>query len=326
MNKRRYRLWIALFIGVALILATLATLWNFVLVRDYHRMIELAHAQTAPMAHLITGLVLGTLGFFAVLGVFILFFIRLLREMKANQQQSEFLATVTHELKTPIAAIELASSLLREGKLSLDEEEKLWSSHQAELSRLRSEVESLLEAARWDAMPVDVETQKINLDAWIAESMTRWRSILGPGAELTRDGAPLSWPVMLDLKKLNLICDNILANSRKYAKGTPRVVVRTSRVRPSHPLLGSRDRWQIQFEDQGWGFDPKEAKKILKPFYRSKSQLPYAIPGAGLGLYIASSASEALGMKMRGQSPGHGHGATFSIEGEVGPEGDGAHQ
>src|ERR1700733_14623561 len=102
--------------------------------------------------------------------------------------------------------------------------------------------------------------------------MTRWQSILGPGAELSREGDPLSSPVFLDLKKLNLISDNILANSRKYAKGSPRVVIRTSRIRSNLPLLGIRDRWQIQFQDHGWGFDPKEAKKILKPFYRSKSQ------------------------------------------------------
>ena len=49
---------------------------------------------------------------------FVLFFVRLLKEMRLNQQQAEFLATVSHELKTPIATLELSSSLLRAGGLS----------------------------------------------------------------------------------------------------------------------------------------------------------------------------------------------------------------
>lgn len=323
MNKRRHWLWVALFIGVALVIATLGLGWNVVLVRDYQRMVNLAHLisqpttpTTTPVTHLIASLVLGTLGFFAVLGSLVLFFLRLLREMKVTQQQSEFLATVTHELKTPIAAMELASSLLQEGGLSTEESRKLWDSHNAELARLRSEVESLLEAARWEATPVTIESQLVNLETWLSDSMERWKAILGPEAELTRDGEPLRGPACLDLRKLNLISDNILQNSKKYAKGRPTVRIHTSRIKSRFGPPFGHDRWQIEFTDQGWGFDPKDAERILKPFFRSKSQVPFAIPGAGLGLYIASSASKALGMKMRGHSSGRGKGATFYLEGK----------
>jgi signal transduction histidine kinase len=324
-KKRRYWLWVTLFIGVALVLGTLAMGWNLVLVRDYQRMVALARSlsQTQPIGdvtsinRLITSIVLGSLGFFTVLGVFIAFFFRLLHEMRTNQQQTEFLATVTHELKTPIAAIELASTLLRDESLSNEETEKLWNSHQAELARLRADVETLLEAARWQSVSVEVSHERVDLETWLANSMERWRSILGPSAEIIREGDKLNGPALLDLRKLNLISDNILENSRKYAKGSPKVVVRTSLMRSNLPLLGQLDRWQIEFQDFGWGFDPKDSKKILKPFYRAKSPIPYAVPGNGLGLYIASSASHALGMKMRGSSPGHGHGATFSLEGHV---------
>ena len=318
MNKRRHWLWVALFIGVALVIATLGLGWNVVLVRDYERIAELAHSisqpnpPAAPVTHLIASLVLGTLGFFAVLGSLILFFLRLLREMKVNQQQSEFLATVTHELKTPIAAMELASSLIQEGGLTPEELKKLWNSHNLELARLRSEVESLLEAARWESTPVTIEAQLVNLETWLSDSMERWKSILGPNAELSRDGEALRGPAQLDLRKLNLISDNILQNSKKYAKGAPKVMIHTSRIKSRF----GQDRWQIEFKDFGWGFDPNDAQRILKPFYRSKSQVPYAIPGAGLGLYIASSASRALGMKMRGTSAGRGEGATFFLEGK----------
>jgi signal transduction histidine kinase len=312
MNRRRYWLWIAVFVGAALLLGTLATGWNFFLVRDYELMRELAlslsHPKTAvPVSTLVANLILGTLGFFVVLSTFILVFLRLIREMRQNQMQSEFLATVTHELKTPIAAIELSSSLLRTESLPQGEREKLWNSLQAEVDRLKNDVDSLLQAARWESMPVRVNRQPVELETWIQESLERWRSILGPGSELKRSGQPVNVLSQLDLRKLNLISDNILQNARKYAKTSPNVEIHTEM---------KRGRWQIQFRDDGWGFDPRDSKNILKPFYRSRAYASHAIPGAGLGLYIAASAGRALGMKIKGFSLGKGQGAVFTLEGK----------
>lgn len=312
MHRRAYWLWIAVFVGAALLLGTLATGWNFVLVRDYQQMADLARSLSNPpptvsVTKLVTSLVAGTFGFFLVLSVFIIFFFRLLREMRQNQQQSEFLATVTHELKSPIAAIELSSNLLRGDELSPEERQRLWDSHQAEVTRLKTDVESLLQAARWESMPVHVNLETVELENWIRDSLERWRSLLGPGAELTRSGSPLQVASALDLRKLNLISENILQNARKYAKRSPKVEILTER---------RGRRWKIHFKDDGWGFDPKDAKNLMKPFYRARHFSGHAIPGTGLGLYIAASASRALGMKIRGFSAGKGRGAVFTLEGK----------
>jgi signal transduction histidine kinase len=312
MHRRRYWLSIAVFVGAALLLGTLATGWNFVLVRDYQQMVELARSMSSPHATvsvttLVLSLVLGTLGFFLVLSTFIFFFLRLLREMRQNQQQSEFLATVTHELKTPISAIELSASLLRDDSLSSEERANLWNAQASEIARLKTDVESLLQAARWESMPVHVNREQVDLEDWIQESLDRWRSLLGPNAELKRSGPPLEISTALDLRKLNLISDNILQNARKYAKDAPRVEIVTSH---------KRGRWKIHFRDEGWGFDPKDSHRIMKPFYRSRSFAARSIPGTGLGLYIAASASRALGMKIKGFSAGKGHGAIFTLEGK----------
>jgi signal transduction histidine kinase len=104
-----------------------------------------------------------------------------------------------------------------------------------------------------------------------------------------------------------LISDNILQNARKYAKTSPNVEIHTE-MKKGH--------WQIQFRDDGWGFDPKDSKDILKPFFRSKAYASHAIPGTGLGLYIAASASKAMGMKVKGFSLGKGQGAVFTLEGK----------
>lgn len=324
MNKRHRWLWVILFISVALLLSALATGWNVVLVRDYQHILKLAQSLSTSNefnyfpTHLIVKMILGTLGFIAVLTLSILMFIKLLNEMRLNQQQSEFLATVSHELKTPIAAIELSSSLLRTTGLSPTEIDRLWNSHQIELRRLHDEVDALLEAARWQFKPKLPHLHKkipVLLENWIQLSMERWQIILGPGATLVREGQPLNCPIKLDLKTMNLILDNLMTNARKFSQGTPKVVLRTHLL-PATGLF-SKSKWQIQIIDQGWGFHPADSKKIFHRFFRSRALAPYAIPGTGVGLYLARSASRALGLSLRGNSKGSGEGAVFTLQGKT---------
>jgi signal transduction histidine kinase len=238
--------------------------------------------------------------------------------MRLNQLQSEFLATVSHELKTPIASMELTSSLIRAGELTADEVCRLWASHDKELKRLRAEVESLLEAARWQGKPVRMQKEPIHLESWISQSLERWKALLGPGSSVVRSGDALDTEARLDVRMLNLITDNLVDNSRKFSGSNPRLTIETRRIAPT--VLFGRSRWQISFRDQGCGFDPADSRRIFTRFFRAKTGSTEAIPGTGLGLYIARSASKALGLTLRGQSGGIGAGAVFTIEGAVSPE------
>jgi len=319
MRKKRRRLWVALFISVALLLGALATGWNVVLVRDYQNILNLARNLSIPdelsaySTSLILKMILGTLGFIATLGLTISLFVKLLHEMRLNQLQSEFLATVSHELKTPIATMELSSSLIRTGEITETERDRLWTSHQEELRRLREEVEALLEAARWQSKPLINKRTAIHLDTWIQQSFEQWKTLLGPKAVLEREGEPLNSEALVDLRTLNLISSNLLTNAKKFSRGTPHVIIRTNRV-PAKRLF-SRPRWQVQFEDRGWGFDPADSKRIFHRFFRSRSHAPYAIPGTGLGLYLAHEGSRAMGLLLTGDSPGTERGAVFTLEG-----------
>jgi signal transduction histidine kinase len=322
MRKRRW-LWIVLFIFGAALWTILATGWNVVIVRDYHRMLELAKSSISkPSDDTSMGpwpiVIFGWLGFVAALGTLILFFVKTLREMKLNQLQAEFLATVSHELKTPIASIELSSSLLRTGEMTAEETDRLWNSHQQELKRLRSEVEAILEAARWQAEPMRAKPEPTDLETWLIFSMPRWQSILGKDAKLVREGAPLPRHTKMDLRNLNLIMDNLIDNARKFSRGAPSVIIRTSSI-PERGFFG-KPRWQLEVLDQGWGFDPQESRKLFRRFFRAQHDAPYSIPGTGLGLYLASSASRSLGIQISAHSQGLGQGAVFTLTGPLDPD------
>lgn len=322
MPKKHRWLWILLFAFVLILLIVLATGWNVVLVRDYQHIVQLAtklSIQEGTIASLRVPLkmVLGTLGFIATLAITILIFIKLLREMHLNQQQSEFLATISHELKTPIAAMELTSSLIRTGEIEQDEIKALWNSHQTELNRLKEQVYALLEAARWQTRAPLYRKEKVSLELWIQESWAQWKTALGPKALLTREGGPLHASTILDASSLNLIVDNLLSNAKKFCKDYPQVTLRTLTFKKSFGPFFKKQYWQIEVEDQGWGFDPSSEKKIFRRFFRLPTSAPYAIAGTGLGLYLARSAGNAMGLRLKARGRGEGKGAIFTLSGRI---------
>ncbi len=286
--------WLIFLILIVGLLAVLATRFNVALL--------LANRQTLLEP------ILGTVGFLIILAGFIILFVRLTQEMRLNQLQSEFLAAVTHELKTPIATLELSASLLRQTDLLPTEQAQLWKSHEVELARLRAEVEALLEAARWDANAVRSKRIEIDLEKWINERFVAWREMLGSGATLTRSGEALPSKVLADPKMLDLVCTNLIENAKKFAIGKPKLILHTG-------FSGSR--WRIAFHDEGFGFEPSEAKKIFKRFYRAKHSAPYSIAGTGLGLYLARSAGKRMGIAITAASPGPDRGATFELSGKA---------
>lgn len=292
--KQRGWFWLIFLILIVGLLAVLATRFNVALL--------LSNRSTLLEP------ILGTLGFAVILAGIIILFVRLTQEMRLNQLQSEFLAAVTHELKTPIATLELSASLLRQTDLSSAEETLLWKSHEVELGRLRSEVEALLEAARWDAKAVRSRRIEINLEKWLNERILLWRELLGSGAAIARAGDALPTKILGDPKMLDLICTNLVENAKKFTVGKPRLTVRTE-------YIGSR--WRIAFEDEGLGFDSSEAKKIFRRFYRAKHSAPYSISGTGLGLYLARSAGKRMGIAISAVSEGHHKGAAFALSGKA---------
>ncbi len=295
MRKRRWN-WFIFSLLLFALLVVLATRFNVAVLERYER----AKIGLEP--------ILGTIGFgVAGLGLMILF-IRLWHEMKLNQIQSEFLAAVTHELKTPLATLELSSSLLRQSDLSPEETARLWRSHEVELKRLRDEVETLLEAARWDTKDIKLKREPILLEAWLESKTDRWKKLLGPEGQLVRLGAPLNGRVLIDPKVFSLATDNIVDNARKFAADTPKLSVETE-------LLPGR-RWRIRFVDQGLGFERDESKNLFKRFYRSKHGAAHSIAGTGLGLHLAREACKRMKIQIEASSPGLSRGATFTLEGK----------
>lgn len=312
--------WVVLFIGTLLVTAFLATSYNWVLFRNYNRMLDMARSQLKTRAVLFESyptlsLVAGSMGFLILLGVLILFFAKLLREMKLNQLQKEFLANVTHELKTPLASLELSSELLKRDTLTAEEKQELWHSHNAELKRLKDEVNHLLTASRWEQFSDEPRLEKIHLQEWLQECRQHWSKIFEGRLKIELDLSKTAVIADLDPRLLKLIARNILDNAAKFSQSFPaplKIQLETDvSEEPSYIV------WTLHFIDQGIGFDPAHASEIFKRFKRLSNARESTIPGSGLGMHLAFSAAQAMNLDLRASSEGAGKGSRFSLEGAV---------
>jgi signal transduction histidine kinase len=313
-TRRSSWIWIVLFILGVLLLGTLATSWNVVILREHRHWVELTRdtRQNLP----VLGILLGSLGFLGAMAGLILFFLKVQREIRLNEMQSEFLASVSHELKTPLATLELACTALRNPRdLPESARAKLWHSVDAELSRLRGDVESLLAAAQLQLTPHTPSRQRFVLQDWLHEAEARWRKILGEGARLQLAVSKGISAVDLDPRLLATITDNLIDNARKFCLEEPRVQVSLEPLARSHPLASPRFR--LTFRDEGRGFTPETSAKLFRRFYRERKRSAAPIPGTGLGLHLALSAANALGLELKAFSEGPGKGATFVLEGAL---------
>ena len=157
-------------------------------------------------------------------------------------------------------------------------------------------------------MSVHVYRERIDLEGWLQESMARWRNLLGPGADLRRTGQPLEFSSPLELEKTEF-------DLGQYSSECPEVCQRP-RQRWRSARLIKKAAGRSASATRAGDSTPKESKNIMKPFYRARAYAQNSIPGTGLGLYIAASASRALGMKIHGFSAGRGQGAIFLLEGK----------
>ena len=307
--KPKKGIWIFLFVLGLVVAGVMAASYNVEIVR------RVKMEENIPWLKII----FGSLGFFGIIIALILFFIRLLKEMKISQIQADFLDRISHELRTPLSTLTLVSDLVKNETNSPEEVARLWRSHELELNRLKADVELLLQAARLRESKLRANMQAIDLEQWILDKWESFRVLLASNGDayITRSGPALRGEVLVDTNLLELIVRNLLDNARKFSINQPVVEFRTEKLEPG---WFRRKRWRLIVVDQGLGFSQKNEELLFKrfsrlPFQRSDLR-SYSIPGTGLGLYLSATAARAMGLTLLGTSLGEGKGAEFTLEGE----------
>ena len=249
----------------------------------------------------------GAQGGFMALGVLLgltYIYRRLNAETDLALRQRNFIASVTHELKTPIASLRVWFETLFMRELSRERMDRVQVLMDRDLVRLTELVTNLLDAARADAGSLDLDLHTFELGPWLERVSEAMDQRLGAGTlglSLNLDQGV--W-VCADPKLLATVIENLLSNACKYAN-EPRATTVT--------LGGDREVAVIVIADKGMGIRTKDLPRLFERFYRVGDELTRAVPGTGLGLFLCKEIILRHGGTIRASSRGPGLGSSFMI-------------
>ncbi len=202
-------------------------------------------------------------------------FSRLESLLNLNKMQNNFLLSVTHELKTPLAAIKLGAQTLFSRKLNEEQHGSVLNQTISNANRLNELIDNVLLTTRIDGSSYKYDIQEINITELISKEAN---TIFCPPVFEGKLLLPTE-PKMIfgDILSLRLVFSNIFQNTLKYASVKAQVVIS---ITENNNLL------QIKIADNGPGIAQKEKNKIFKKFYRIGDENTRQSQGTGLGLFL----------------------------------------
>lgn len=225
----------------------------------------------------------GTEGIVMVLLLFggiIWIFNNLRTSLNLKKQQSNFLLSITHELKTPLASIKLyLETLIKRPNLEKQQVETMLHNSLSDVTRLRDLVDNLLTAAQLDGHNFSLSFSAVNISALVNEASEKFVLPRGLQKRLQLNINPEIY-VLGDPIALEMIIINLISNAFKYSTDNQPVTI----------SLGATDNQvRISIADLGIGISPNDKKSLFTKFYRAEDENIRRTKGTGLGLFIVKN-------------------------------------
>jgi signal transduction histidine kinase len=226
------------------------------------------------------------------------------RLREADRLKDEFVALISHDLRTPLTSIMGYLELTLDDETIGDDSRSYLEIVQRNSNRLLRLVNDLLFVARVEAGELDLHPHEIGLAAIVRQSVEEATPrATDRGVELSAHVEDVP-DVRADRGRMFQLLDNLISNAIKFTPEGGRVDVR---------LLAKGARVRIEVCDTGIGIAPAEQVRLFERFFRASTATERHIPGTGLGLYIASAIVDAHGGEIDVQSE-PGTGTTFAVE------------
>jgi signal transduction histidine kinase len=227
------------------------------------------------------------------------------RELKLSRLKSDFVANVSHELKTPLALIRLFAETLELGRVPTEEKKQQY--HRIinkESRRLTQLINNILDFSRIEAGRKEYRLVRTDVAAVVRDVVDAYRfSIEQQGFALDLAVAEDLPEMETDPEALSQALINLLNNAIKYSPEEKRIGVSVRRV---------ADRVLVSVADRGIGIPKGEQRRIFEKFYRVESTLVHTTKGSGLGLALVQHIAEAHGGRVEVTSA-PGEGSTFTL-------------
>ncbi len=245
----------------------------------------------------------GVLMLVILAGVYVIF-VYWNKQSRLYQLQSNFVSSVSHELKSPLASIQLYLETLKYQKVSSEEAQDFVETMLSDTERLSDLIDNILESSKSDPKSMQLQFASVDIVSFLQETMAHHQKLFEDKQCVIQLKFNDHVKVSIDGRAMRMVFNNLIVNALRYS---PAGTVLTIEVRRDQKFC------IIDFIDQGFGFDKKELKKVFKKFYRVQNQETQNIEGAGLGLYISRQIIKNHKGKINVFSEGRGKGTHFML-------------
>jgi signal transduction histidine kinase len=249
-------------------------------------------------------LFVGTTFLLLVLVGVIMYLALSVKAINLNRRQANFMDSVTHELKSPIASLKLYLQTLNRRAISREEQENFFRYMLEDVERLDHLINHILDAARLDRKLMADEEEDIDLAACLRQCAeeTRLHHRAAEDSIAVHVEAAIVHTRRVDI---DMIFRNVIDNAFKYGGAEPKIEV-ISRLAEDGVIV-------IEVKDNGRGIPFRFRQKIFRRFVRLGSELEREKPGTGLGLYIVYTLVRRMRGKVRVLDQQSGSGTVFEI-------------
>lgn len=242
--------------------------------KDAYEQLRKKHSRIILM-YALEGVVMMGLLFWGIIWIYR----NLQNKLKLKRQQSNFLLSITHELKTPLASIKLYLETLQKRTLDKEQASTIVSNSLSDVSRLRDLVDNILLAAQLDTSKYELQRFETNMSELIERVTNKF---VVPRNIQHRVNMNIEKDVFLttDEAAMEMILNNLLSNAVKYSPSDGKIDVQL-RTDNTHMILS--------VSDEGEGISAEDKEFIFSKFYRSGDEQTRKSKGTGLGLFIVKN-------------------------------------
>ena len=221
----------------------------------------------------------------------------------ADRTKDEFIATLSHELRNPLAAITSAASILRRNDLNSDAGREARLVIERQTSHMTRMIEDLLDLSRVIAGKTHLKLERFDLAALVTAVVAAWQAEGRTANHVVTVNAKSVW-IHADRTRMEQVLANLLDNAIKFTATGHRVHI---------TVAANGDTAQLDVEDDGQGIAPEMLGRVFDPFVQGYQWMSRESGGLGLGLALVKRLVELQQGTVAVVSDGLGKGATFSV-------------
>jgi two-component system phosphate regulon sensor histidine kinase PhoR len=229
-----------------------------------------------------------------ILLIYVYSIFKLLQHKKYSELQRDFINNMTHEFKTPLASILIASKYLIEQK-PIKEDKKLYTYTDIIINqgnKLNGHIEKILNIAKSDYAPLELKKESILIVPIIEEAIENIQ-LKYPEASIKIETSSKEYLLETDVFHFGNLVYNLLDNAVKYCNEKPEITIK---------FTEENNCLKLEFIDNGIGITPKQISFIFDKFYRVQNEKSNEVNGFGLGLYYVKEICSLQNWKIKAEN------------------------